>query len=369
MPVYIFESKNRPNFSWEQEKITPGLVAVHHRQGRLLGRMEALSPELQAEANLRILTLDILKSAGIDGEILNPDHLRYSLARQLGISVTGSAAIDRYIDGIVEIAFDASQHYDSALSDERLFGWHAALFPTGYLGTRKILIGHYRKHAKADPGRVSPAPAEREKIHLQTSDSALVRKEMNMLIAWFNGEDHRDPIIKAAIAHLWVMAIHPFETGNGRIARAITDMQLCRADQTRQRFYSMSSQISVERDTYLEVLSKAQENPADITGWLEWFVKCLDHAIAGSEIVLADVLKRSRFWDSHVSVSLNDRQRMMLNMLLGGFDGKLTSSRWAGITKCSQDSAGRDINDLIRQGVLVKEPGGGRSTGYGLRQN
>jgi Fic family protein len=341
MPIYIFGSKNRPNFSWGQDKITPGLVAVHHRQGRLLGRMEALSPELQAEANLRILTLDILKSAGIDGEILNPDHLRYSLARQS----------------------------DSALSDERLFGWHAALFPTGYLGTRKILTGHYRKHAKADPARVSPAPAERQKIHLQTSDSALVRKEMNMLIAWFNREDHRDPIIKAAIAHLWVMAIHPFEAGNGRIARAITDMQLCRADQTRQRFYSMSSQISVEQDTYLEVLSKAQQNPADITGWLEWFVNCLDHAIAGSEIVLADVLKRSRFWDSHVSVSLNDRQRAMLNMLLEGFDGKLTTSRWAGITKCSQDSAGRDINDLIRQGVLVKEPGGGRSTGYGLRQN
>lgn len=368
MPVYIHQLNNWPKFTWDQEKLASKLVGVRHRQGRLLGRMEGMGFNLQAEANLHTLTLDVLKSSEIEGEILNPDQVRSSIARRLGMDVAGLIPADRHVDGVVEMMLDATQNYNDPLSDERLFGWHAAMFPTGRSGMHKIVVGSYRDNTPADPMQVVSGPTGREKVHFQAPDSDLLHDEMGKLLDWFNKEKNLDPVIKAAVAHLWFVTIHPFDDGNGRIARAITDMQLSRADQSPQRFYSMSSQIRTERKEYYDILEKTQKESLDITDWLDWFLSCLDRALVNTDETLAVVLKKARFWENHTTTLLNDRQRVMLNKLLDGFDGKLTSTKWAKITKTSQDSAGRDINDLLTKGVLIKELGRGRSTSYILNE-
>lgn len=356
-----------PKFTWNQEQISPLLTAVRHRQGRLLGKMENMGFNLQEEANLHTLTLDVIKSSEIEGEILNPDQVRSSIARRLGMDVAGMLTpSDRHVEGVVEMMLDATQKYNDTLTNERLFNWHAAMFPTGRSGIMKIVVGNYRNNTKDDPMQVVSGAMGREKVHFQAPDSEILQKEMNALLEWFNNESQTDAVLKAAIAHLWFVTIHPFDDGNGRIARAITDMQLSRADQNIQRFYSMSSQIRTERKAYYNILEETQKESLDITSWLEWFLGCLDRAFNNTDETLAIVFKKARFWDKHATTALNDRQRIMLNKVLDGFDGKLTSTKWATITKASQDTAGRDIQDLITKGILAKETGGGRSTNYAL---
>lgn len=364
MAIYIHERKEWPSFFWEKESIASKLAEVRHHQGRLLGRMEGIGFSLQAEANLHTLTLDVLKSSEIEGEILNPDQVRSSIARRLGMDIAGLIPADRHVEGIVEMMLDATQNYDAPLTNERLFSWHAAMFPTGRSGMHRIVVGNYRDNSKDDPMQVISGPMGKEKVHFQAPDSEMLVLEVNKFLDWFNSDKSLDPVIKAAIAHLWFVTIHPFDDGNGRITRAITDMQLSRADQSAQRFYSMSSQIRVERKEYYDVLEKTQKGTLDITLWLDWFLNCLDRALTNTAATLGIVMKKARFWEKHSLTPLNDRQRLMLNKLLDGFDGKLTSSKWAKIAKTSQDTAGRDINDLVLRGILAKEPSGGRSTSY-----
>jgi Fic family protein len=364
MAFYIYKDKDWPDFYWKQGKIAPKLAEVRHRQGRLLGRMEGLGFNLQAEANLHTLTLDVVKSSEIEGEVLNPDQVRSSIARRLGMDIGGLIPTDRHVEGIVEMMMDATQNYSTPLKDERLFGWHAAMFPTGRSGMHRILVGNYRDNSKKDPMQVVSGPMGKERVHFQAPDSHVLVSEMNRFLDWFNTTESADPVIKAAIAHLWFVTIHPFDDGNGRIARAITDLQLSRADQSAQRFYSMSTQIRAERSDYYDVLEKTQKGSLDITAWLDWFLNCLGHALTNTDETLGVVMKKARFWEKHSTTALNERQRIVLNKLLNGFEGKLTSSKWAKITKTSQDTAGRDINDLVQQGILIKEPSGGRSTSY-----
>lgn len=364
MQVYIHQRHEWPNFFWDQGKIAAQLAEVRHHQGRLLGRMEGMGFNLQAEANLHTLTLDVLKSSEIEGEILDADQVRSSIARRLGMDIAGLIPADRHVEGIVEMMLDATQNFKAPLTDERLFSWHAAMFPTGRSGMQRIAVGRYRDNSKEDPMQVVSGPMGKEKVHFQAPNSEMLAENMSKLIHWFNGTNDSDPVLKAAIAHLWFVTIHPFDDGNGRIARAITDMQLSRADNSAQRFYSMSSQIRIERKEYYDILEKTQKGSLDVTGWVIWFLACLDGALTGTDGTLGVVMEKARFWEKHSAISLNDRQRVMLNTLLDGFDGKLTSSKWAKITKTSQDSAIRDINDLLQRGILAKEPGGGRSTSY-----
>jgi len=364
--MYIYQKNNWPNFYWEIEKLSEILVSVRHKQGRLIGRMEGMGFHLQSEATLSTITLDVLKSSEIEGEILDKEQVRSSIARKLGLDIGGLVPADRNVEGIVEMMLDATQNYSRKLSIERLFDWHAALFPTGRSGMKKIIVAAWRTHGKDDPMRVISGPMGRERVHFQAPDADKVEHEMKSFIRWFNETVELDPVLKAAIIHLQFVTIHPFDDGNGRIARALTDMQLARADQIVQRFYSMSSQIRKERKEYYTILEKTQKGDLDITNWIIWFLRCLDRAIDNSEENLSSVLSKWKFWDRHSSAILNERQRKMINKLFSDLEGKLTSSKWAKMNKCSQDTAGRDINDLMDKGILLKEAGGGRSTSYTL---
>ena len=364
--MYIYQKNNWPNFYWEIEKISEILVSVRHKQGRLIGRMEGMGFHLQSEATLSTITIDVLKSSEIEGEILDKEQVRSSIARKLGLDIGGLVPADRNVEGIVEMMLDATQNYSRKLSIERLFDWHAALFPTGRSGMNKIIVAAWRTHGKDDPMRVVSGPMGRERVHFQAPDADRVEHEMKSFIRWFNETAELDPVLKAAIIHLQFVTIHPFDDGNGRIARALTDMQLARADQSVQRFYSMSSQIRKERKEYYTILEKTQKGDLDITNWIIWFLRCLDRAIDNSEENLSSILSKWKFWDRHSSAILNERQRKMINKLFSDFEGKLTSSKWAKMNNCSQDTAGRDINDLMDKGILLKEAGGGRSTSYTL---
>jgi Fic family protein len=365
MPGYIHELAEWPQFQWDQTALAETLAAVRHRQGRLIGRMEALGFPLRTEAVLQTLTQDVLKSSEIEGEILDQDQVRSSIARRLGIDIGGLTPADRNVEGVVEMMLDATQKYTEPLTDDRLFGWHAAMFPTGRSGMTKITVGAWRVD-KSGPMQVVSGPIGRERVHYQAPAASRVEQEMNTFLVWFNGEPSVDAVLKAAIAHLWFVTIHPFDDGNGRIARAIADMTLARSESTSQRFYSMSAQIRAERSSYYDMLEKTQKADLEITPWLTWFLGCLDRAFDGAENTLANVLKKARFWEKHAKAALNERQRDMLNRLLNHFEGNLTSSKWAKIERCSQDTALRDIDDLIRRGILVKDEGGGRSTSYSL---
>jgi Fic family protein len=366
MNRYIHELPDWPGFGWDHEKLSGLLASVRHRQGRLIGRMETLGFPLTAEATLQNLTLDVLKSSEIEGDILNHDQVRSSLALRLGLDIGALAPADRHVEGIVDMMLDATQNYAQPLSMDRLFGWHAALFPTGFSGMHKIRTGQWRDDTNG-PMQVVSGALGKERVHFEAPAAKRLEQEINLFLTWFNDNNDTDAVLKAGIAHLWFVTLHPFEDGNGRMARAIADMALAKSEQSPQRFYSLSAQIRHERKAYYDMLEKTQKNDLDITSWLEWFLNCLDRAIGNTEETLGDVLYKARFLQTHKNVSLNDRQRIMLNKMLDGFEGKLTSSKWAKLTKCSQDTALRDILDLVERGILLKDAGGGRSTSYSLK--
>jgi Fic family protein len=361
---YIHQKAQWPAFTWDSSQVLELLSEARNVQGRLIGKMETLGFVLQNEAILDTLTLDVLKSSEIEGELLNPDQVRSSIARWLGIELAGAVESDRNVDGVVEMMLDASQHSLSLLTANRLFDWHTSLFPTGRSGMQKITVGAWRKDSTG-PMQVVSGAMGKEKVHFQAPDSALVELEMNRFLVWYN-TSKIDLVLKAAIAHLWFVTIHPFEDGNGRITRAISDMLLARSDKSSQRFYSLSAQIRLERKQYYALLEKTQTGDLDLTEWIAWFLNCLIHAVKASDLVLKRVLAKADFWQKNRETQLNDRQRKLVNLLLDEFEGKLSSSKWAKIAKCSKDSAVRDINDLIEKGILLKEAAGGRSTSYVL---
>jgi Fic family protein len=367
MALYIHQLPGWPRFHWNEETVAALLGAVRHKQGRLLGRMESLGFSLQKEAELEALTLDVLKSSEIEGEKLNAEQVRSSIARRLGMDIAGAAPADRRVEGVVEMMLDATQNFDKPLTEERLFAWHAAMFPTGRSGMRKITVGAWRNDAEG-PMQVVSGPLGKEKVHFEAPPASLLDHEMSRFIAWANKPDSTDLVLRSAMAHLWFVTIHPFDDGNGRIARAIADWVLAKSENSPQRFYSMSAQIRRERKAYYDLLEETQKGTLDITPWMQWFLECLGRAIDGTETTLAAVLHKARFWERYAGTTINERQRLILNKLLDGFDGKLTTSKWAKMTKCSHDTALRDIQRLIDIGILVKEPAGGRSTSYSLKE-
>jgi len=362
---YIHELPEWPKFYWDRDKLGSRLAEVRHRQGRLIGRMEALGFPLRKEAVLQTLTLDVLKSSEIEGEKLNAEQVRSSIAKRLAIQVAGAVRADRDVEGVVEMMLDASQNFAEPLTSERLFGWHASLFPTGRSGMHRIVVGAWRDSTK-DPMQVVSGSIGHETVHFEAPKAERLDREMRLFIDWANERDDLDLVLRAALAHLWFVTIHPFDDGNGRIARAIADWALARSENSSQRFYSMSAQIRMERNGYYKILERTQKGTLDISEWMAWFLDCLERAIAGTELTLAAVFRKARFWEKNAGKRINDRQRLMLNKLLDGFEGKLTSTKWAKITKSSQDTAYRDIQSLIEQGVLVKDGAGGRSTSYSL---
>jgi|TARA_R100000322_G_scaffold22153_3_gene14715 Fic family protein len=363
--TYIHQTEKWPRLSWDEAALASRLAEVRHRQGRLLGRMEALGFDLKQEASLRTLTADVVKSSAIEGEVLEPEEVRSSIARRLGLEVGGLPPASRDVEGIVEVMLDATQRYDAPLTAERLFGWHAALFPTGRSGLSRITVGAWRTEA-AGPMQVVSGPFGKEKVHFEAPEASRLPHEMNTFLDWFEQETKIDPVIKAGVAHFWFITIHPFEDGNGRIARAIADMTLARADQVRERFYSMSTQIEAERKAYYDQLERQQRGDTDITPWLDWFLDCLGRAIEQADEMLAAVLYKARVWEQANLKSVNDRQRLVLNRMLDEFRGHMNTSKYAKLAKCSTDTALRDIRDLLDRGLLVQNEGGGRSTSYRL---
>ncbi len=365
MPKYIHELSNWPTFFWDAHQVLPKLSSVRHKQGRLLGMMSAMGFELKNEAILKTLTTDVLKSSEIEGELLNTEQVRSSIARKLGLNIPGIIKSDRNVDGIVEVMVDATQHYNKPLSAKRIFGWHAALFPTGYSGMYKITVGNWRK-PEGGPMQVVSGALGFEKVHYEAPEASRLAAEMKQFIAWFN-KPNEDPLLKSAIAHLWFVTVHPFDDGNGRIARAIADKQLAKADGDCNRFYSVSAQIRLKRNAYYNLLEKTQKGDLNITEWLLWFLECVDTAIEEANHIVQVVSSKTTFWENHALTALNERQRLIINKLFDGFVGKLNSSKWAKINKCSPDTALRDINDLIQKKILVKEAALGRSTTYQLK--
>jgi len=362
MSNYIYDLPDWPRFRWNQDAISPRLAAVRHKQDRLIGRMQALGFPLRKEAELRTLTLEVLKSSEIEGEILDKEQVRSSVARRLGVDIGALTPEDRKVEGVVEMVLDATRNCDKPLIKERLFAWHASLFPTGRSGMRKIKVGAWRDA----PMEVVSGPIGHERVHFEGPPADRIEREMTAFLDWFNGDDGTDLVLRAYIAHLWFVTIHPFDDGNGRIARAIADMTLARSEQSSQRFYSMSAQMRQERDAYYGGLEQTQKGTLDITERLDWFLGCLDRSFDEAERTLASVFRKARFWGAYGGASFNERQSLMLNKLLDGIEGKLTSSKWAKMAKCSQDTALRDIADLVDRGILAKDPAGGRSTSYSL---
>lgn len=363
--MYVHERPEWPHLHWNSEAITGPVGEVRHRQGRLLGQMQALGFRLRDEAVLLTLTEDVVKSSEIEGEKLDREEVRSSIARRLGMDVGGLKAADRNVEGVVEMMLDATRHYDQPLTEERLFGWHASLFPTGRSGMRKIRVGMWRDD-RDGPMQVVSGTVGRERVHFDAPVAARLEREMAGFLNWFNAGPEIDSVLKAGVAHLWFVTIHPFDDGNGRIARALADLCLARSEKSSQRFYSMSAQIRQERDTYYDMLEETQKNGMDITPWLAWFLGCLGRAIDGAETLLTSVLAKARFWERLGTAPMNERQRLVLNRLLDGFEGKLTTSKWAKLTKSSPDTALRDIMDLVERGILVRGKEGGRSTNYAL---
>ena len=361
---YIHELPDWPDLSWRHAELAEKLAEVRFSQGRLVGRMEALGLQVEQETNLAALTSDVLKSSEIEGEILNPDQVRSSVGRRLHLDTGGPKFSGPDVEGIVELMLDATQNYGSPLTYERLFGWHSALFPTGHSEGLEITVGRYRTRAMQVVSRKKIGAPDR--VHFEAPAAERVNEEMQTFVDWFNGPADSDPILKAGLAHLWFVTIHPFDDGNGRIARAIADMALARSEKSPKRFYSMSTQIMRERDAYYETLERTQTATTDVTAWLEWFLGCLNRAISSSESTISDVLSRTRFWEHIAPLAINERQNKVLNLLLSNFEGNLTTTKWAKLTKCSHDTALRDITTLIHYGILARGQEGGRSTNYTL---
>jgi Fic family protein len=365
MKIYIYQQSDWPKFKWDSKSILLPHSNVRHLQGKLVGKMETLGFKLRNEAVLETLTTEVIKTSEIEGQILDLDQVRSSIARRLGIEVSGLVPSDRNVDGVVEMMLDATQNYKKTLTTDRLFGWHSALFPSGRSGMYKIIMGKWRDDSTG-PMQVVSGALGKEKVHFEAPPAREIRKEMKSFISWFNKESDQDLILKSAISHLWFITIHPFEDGNGRIARALSEMLLTRSDETPQRFYSMSSQIRAERKDYYNILEKTQKGTLDITEWLVWYLKCLADALNSSDKILSKVLYKHKFWIKYSSETLNSRQILLINKLLDNFIGQLTTSKWAKIAKCSQDTALRDIQDLVNKNILQKNPSGGRSTNYNL---
>ena len=365
MSIYIHELPDWPTYRWDEGRLAAPLAAARHLQGRLVGQMEALGFSLREEAVLRTLTEDVVKSSEIEGETLDADQVRSSVARRLGLDVGGLQPADRHVEGVVEMMLDATQRYELTLTTERLFGWHASLFPTGRSGMHRITVGAWRDDRTA-PMHVVSGPVGRERVHFAAPAAARLDMEMQRFLDWFNTNGTIEPVLKAAVAHLWFVTIHPFDDGNGRIARAIADMSLARSEGTSQRFYSMSARIRERRSEYYAILEQTQKATMEVTAWMEWFLVCLRQAIEGAQTALSGVVAKARHWEKLRNVPLNDRQRLVINRMLEGFEGKLTTSKWAALTKSSTDTALRDIQQLVERGVLVRNQAGGRSTSYSL---
>jgi len=361
--LYIHETKTWPKLEWLEADLAETLARVRHKQGKLIGRMEGLGFDLRREATLHTLTEDVLKSSEIEGEDLNKDQVRSSIARRLGMDIAGLVPAERNVEGVVDMMLNATQQYSADLTSERLFSWHAALFPTGYSGLIKITVADWRND-KESPMQVVSGPMRKERVHFEAPPAKIIAKEIRGFLNWFNSAPDGDPVLRAAISHFWFVTIHPFDDGNGRIARAIADMGLARSDESSQRFYSMSAQIRQERKDYYEILETTQKGETDITDWLVWFLECLERTIHGAEQTLQGVLAKADFWNRHKETIINERQQKVISLLLGPFEGKLTSSKWAKLTRSSQDTALRDINDLVEKKVLKKGLSSGRSTHY-----
>jgi Fic family protein len=351
--------------SWDSGALAAILAQASREQGRLLGRMESLGFELRQRAQLSTLTEDVVRSSEIEGENLDRAQVRSSIARRLGIDIGGGVRTDRDVEGVVEMMLDATTRYEKPLTADRLFDWHAALFPTGRSGMHKITVGNWRGD-QAGAMQVVSGPIGKQKVHFEAPPATRVAREMDRFLAWFASPGETEPLLIAGLAHLWFVTIHPFDDGNGRIARAIADMALARSENNGQRFYSMSAQIRRERDDYYAMLERSQKATLDVTAWQEWFLHCLQRAIEASQETLREVLQKAHFWKRFAQQPFNTRQLKVLNRLLDGFEGKLTTSKWAKLTKSSQDTAHRDILDLVERGALQKDPGGGRSTSYSL---
>jgi Fic family protein len=367
--MYIHQRPAWPGFFWDAHYVSPLLARVRNQQGRLLGRIADWGFELKEEASLESIVSDVLTSSEIEGEMLPADQVRSSVARKLGLEYAGLVPVSRDVDGVVDMLLDATQNYEQALTHERLYGWQAALFPTGRSGLSKVQTGQYRKHGPESPMQVISGGFGRERVHFQAPASERVLGEMSAFLKYINEEaPEQDPVIRAAIAHLWFLTVHPFDDGNGRVARAVADMMLARADESKYRFYSMSSAILEARKSYYTILERTQKDDLEITEWLRWFLTTMLSALDQSEQLIEQTFQKARFWQCHAATSFNDRQKEMLNRLLDGFTGNLTSSKWAKITKVSQDTANRDINDLIGKQVLKTAESGGRSTHYLLEE-
>lgn len=362
MAKYIYQQGTWPQFTWSETAINALFGEVRHLQGKISGQMNALGFSMKEEATLNTLTLDVVKSSEIEGEHLNYEQVRSSIARHLGMDISGSVSSDRNVDGVVEMMLDATRNYTLPLTEERLFGWHAALFPTGHSGMYMIEVGRYRTGEM----QIVSGAMGKERVHYEAPAPQHLQAEMDKFLHWFNDDVPMDPVLKSAIAHFWFIIVHPFDDGNGRIARAMSDLLLARAEGSPERFYSMSGQILMERKRYYEVLQKVQHSSSDITEWLVWFLQCLKSALMETEFTLKNILAKAAFWNLHEHIPINERQRLVLNRMLDGFDGKLKSSKWAKMTKCSTDTALRDIKDLMEKGILRQENQGGRSTGYEL---
>lgn len=365
MPFYIHQQQLWPKFYWDNDEILSLIGKVRHAQGKLLGRMEHLGFQFQHEAMLETMSTEVVKSHEIEGEFLDAEQVRSSIAKRMGIEVVGLVPSDRHIEGVIEMMLDATQNYRVKLTKERLCNWHAALFPTGRSGMVPITVADWRKD-DTGPMQVVSGAMGMERVHFEAPASARLEQEMHDFMSWLNHPAEVDSLLKAAIAHIWFITIHPFDDGNGRIARAITDMMLAKSDASAQRFYSMSGQIRLDRKMYYKVLESTQKGDLDITEWVVWFLNCLQKSILANTELLSEILKKARFWDYHRQTRFNERQHKLLNKLMDDFKGKLTTSKWAKIAKCSSDTALRDIQDLIKKNVLTKEDSGGRSTNYQL---
>ena len=363
MTTYIWQQPDWPVWKFDSARLAVPLASVRHAQGRLLGRMESLGFKSRNEALLQTLTDDVVKTSQIEGERLDSEQVRSSIARRLGMDVGALPPVDRHVEGIVEMMLDATQHYAEALTAERLFSWHGALFPTGRSGLVPIRVADWRDDS-GGPMQVLSGAVGREKVHYTAPPAERIAFEMERFLAWLEHPADLDPVLKAGLAHLWMVSLHPFDDGNGRIARAVGDLLLARSEETVQRFYSLSAQIQQDRADYYAILERTQKGDLDVTEWLLWFLNCLQRAIVRAEDTLSEVLVKARFWDRFTNTPMNERQIKVLNRMLDGFDGKLTTSKWAKLAKCSQDSAYRDILALVELGALVKAEGGGRSTSY-----
>ena len=362
---YIWQVNDWPNWRFDLAALANQMAAVSRAQGLLMGRLADVGMSLRDQASLAALTEDVVKTSEIEGEHLDVQSVRSSIARRLGMDIGALAPVDRHVEGVVEMVLDATENFLAPVSQDRLFGWHAALFPTGYSGLSKIKVGGWRDDASG-PMQVVSGPIGRQRVHFEAPPAERLGAETSCFLDWLNDASNEPPLIKAGIAHLWFVTLHPFDDGNGRIARAIGDLMLARADHSPQRFYSLSAQIQRERKTYYDILEQTQKGTMDVTSWLAWFLDALHRAVDQAHLALEGVLTQARFWQHWATATFNARQVRMLSKLLDGFEGKLTTSKWAVIAKCSPDTALRDINDLLDRGVLRKSEAGGRSTSYVL---